>query len=520
MSNKFIIIGLDGATFDLIGKWIDSADLSNLKRIKDSGYTSILESTIPFHSAPAWNSMTTGVNPGRHGIFDFFQVKDKKSRVISSKSRKSQALWNIMDDFDKKTVVINIPCTYPPEQIKGKMITGMLTPSKKSIFTYPPELKKELGNYNLDSWWKALPFLVYASNKKKRLSRITNNIIDERFDVLEHLIRDGKWDVSFLVVRILDHLQHYLWDEKEILFDAYKRVDKNIGELIKKYPRANFLIVSDHGFKSAEYCFYVNNFLFNKGYIRPNNKYWEFILKFKGYLTGNIGKISKKTLSLIDLDSLTKIEKIKNLLSKMYFNKTEKGYIMDAFSFSASSCGIWIYKKEIKEKLTEQLKNLSNPYTGKKVIKKIYHREELFKGKYVNQAPDIIYILNDDYTMSNMLFGKGGIFNKKQPEFSYSREYGHTGEHSRQGILMAYGPGIKKFSTQKNSIMDILPTVIYGMDMGMIENSDGKVIEMFKEKHKDNKIFIKEIKSEDKSKKYSEDENILRQRLKNLGYLG
>ena len=71
MKPKILVIGLDAATMDLVRPWADEGHLPALARLMREGSTSTLRSTPNMHSASAWTSILTGLNPGRHGLFVF-----------------------------------------------------------------------------------------------------------------------------------------------------------------------------------------------------------------------------------------------------------------------------------------------------------------------------------------------------------------------------------------------------------------------------------------------------------------
>ena len=120
--NKLLIIGLDGATPNLINKWID--ELPNLKEIKRNGIFGNLKSTIPPFSCPAWNCFMTGKNPGKIGIFDFqvglsqFDVTSYPL-IVNLTYQDSLTFWDILSKANFKVGIINVPLTYPPEEING-----------------------------------------------------------------------------------------------------------------------------------------------------------------------------------------------------------------------------------------------------------------------------------------------------------------------------------------------------------------------------------------------------------------
>ena len=137
---RVVVIGLDGGTLDLMQPWMDDNSLPTFNKIRKQGVYGYLRSTTPYYSAPAWVSIVTGCNPGKHGIYDFFRTDCfAKKNLISSSYRKKPAIWNLLTNADRKSIVVNVPGTYPPEEINGVMITCLLTPSFESNFTYPKQ---------------------------------------------------------------------------------------------------------------------------------------------------------------------------------------------------------------------------------------------------------------------------------------------------------------------------------------------------------------------------------------------
>src|SRR5262245_44560464 len=69
-----LVIGLDGACWDVLDPWLREGKLPNIARLRDAGVWGNLESVTPPLSAPAWTTAVTGVNPGRHGVLNFILV--------------------------------------------------------------------------------------------------------------------------------------------------------------------------------------------------------------------------------------------------------------------------------------------------------------------------------------------------------------------------------------------------------------------------------------------------------------
>src|SRR5512135_2783186 len=119
--SKVFVIGLDGATFDLIKPFIAQGKLPTFKKLMDSGAFSELRSTVPPVTASAWTSFMTGKNPGAHGLFDFMQRRAGSYDLapVSSRDRDGKAVWEIAGDAGKRVIVMGVPVTFPPTPVNG-----------------------------------------------------------------------------------------------------------------------------------------------------------------------------------------------------------------------------------------------------------------------------------------------------------------------------------------------------------------------------------------------------------------
>jgi predicted AlkP superfamily phosphohydrolase/phosphomutase len=142
---RVLIVGLDGATFDLMLPWIEEGCLPNLARILRSGSKSPLESTIPPITPCAWSSFMTGKNPGKHGLFDFIEPHGEHGfRFTNASFRDGETLWGCLSRHGRRVGVVNVPMTFPPEPVNGFLISGLDTPHELSPFMYPVEIRSDL----------------------------------------------------------------------------------------------------------------------------------------------------------------------------------------------------------------------------------------------------------------------------------------------------------------------------------------------------------------------------------------
>src|SRR5437763_345587 len=147
---RTVIFGVDGLTFRVLHPLIEQGKLPNFQKLALEGCEAVLESKYPPLTPPAWTSLSTGLKPANHGVFDFWTYDNQQERGAPRKAhvltrrRGGKAIWNILSEYGKQVLVINVPATYPPETVNGIMVSGYMTPSADVDFTYPGTFKEEL----------------------------------------------------------------------------------------------------------------------------------------------------------------------------------------------------------------------------------------------------------------------------------------------------------------------------------------------------------------------------------------
>ncbi len=153
-AKRVVILGLDGLSPDIAEKMMADGEMPVLKKLRDEGTFSRLSTTCPGISPVAWSSFQTGVNPGKHGIFDFLAPDRKRylAKLSSVQSgtapseaglgpfrrtsmkpfvkllRKSQPFWSLLKRYGIRSAVLRVPITYPPEPLDGHLLSGMCVP--------------------------------------------------------------------------------------------------------------------------------------------------------------------------------------------------------------------------------------------------------------------------------------------------------------------------------------------------------------------------------------------------------
>src|ERR1700736_5916792 len=141
-SMRAVIFGVDGLTFRILHPLMQRGDLPNFRKLRQEGCEAVLKSLYPPLTPPAWNSLSTGLKPARHGVYDFWAYEELpvdgvRRAHVQTRRKGGKAIWNILSEYGKQVLVVNVPATYPPETINGYMVSGYLTPGEDTDFTYP-----------------------------------------------------------------------------------------------------------------------------------------------------------------------------------------------------------------------------------------------------------------------------------------------------------------------------------------------------------------------------------------------
>jgi predicted AlkP superfamily phosphohydrolase/phosphomutase len=471
---KLFVLGLDGATWDVIEPLINSGKLPNLKKIKKDGSYGTLKSTLPPNTIPAWLSMATGKNPGKLGIYDFFKIDCTKSQyqVVTSKEfRKNGSYWDLLNRHGYRTNIINHPFLYPFYEINGIIVGGLGLP-ENSPKSYPANLAQKLDHLTND-YWTTLPSLPYVPSDKKQFVRDLEELIEKQFLGVHYLI-DKDWDLFLHITSSSDLLQHNMWDDwvdiKSIYHNNFLRIweilDQKIGSLLDRLSDVNILILSDHGFGELNENFLLTKWLYRNGYV-------------KTYSTPQ--KNNKPSPSVNNSQSLSnKNSFVKN--KDRQNSSLKRGGVPDiidiensgVIGFSTGSTGsLYINKSaknrlNLKRQLIRDLKTTGEKY-GLEI--NVYQPYEIYHGCMVDPAPDLIF--NIDNFRCNIQTSKmtGKIFSKTVSVKHLS------GSHRCEGIFLANGPDIRKGNNiGKISIYDIAPTILHIFNIPIPKDVDGRVL--------------------------------------------
>jgi len=548
--NKILIIGLDGATYDYLLPAIRAGWMPNLAKFLDDGTWADLDSTIPPLSAPAWTTFLTGKFSGKHGIFHFFE-RDRpgqeysKSQVICGNNIRTFTIWDWLSLYDRRIISVNVPMTYPPRPLNGLLITGMMTPHGATDITYPPELALSLKNYQVD-----LDYFLgeeqfdwrYRPEMEIILGDLIKSVSD-RTQVALDLMTDNVWDCFMIVFSETDRLGHHFWKYVENMFNVRSELSEKIQEFFFQIDQTidqlrqvagqdvPAMIISDHGMGPIpQKQVHIGDWLYKMGLttLQPSRSKisLQSFLALVGLSKDTIVKILQRVLSVRVIDKLAEYSASFNPQLAISSSMAIAIPLYESVvGIDLISSGDEAARQNLIERLRHGLLDIIDPDTFESVVEHVYQRDELFSGQYTDLIPDLLIVLKSGYEASAKL-GHRNIVSTRRPSEKSSVV---TGSHQPQGIFMASGFPLKKLNKMdiNLSLADLMPTILYLLDLDIPENLDGKVrLELF-EKTYIREHPIRNVKVDEEfenrnvgnSEMTQNDDDLLRERLRGLGYL-
>ncbi|KAB1198215.1 MULTISPECIES: alkaline phosphatase family protein [Haloferax] len=542
-----LVIGLDGGEWDVINPLIQEGKLPNIAQLKQEGVSGPLESITPPVSPPAWTSIQTGTNPGKHGIFDFSTFDENYNRrSINSSDRSATPFWEIMNNEGTTTGLFKVPFTYPPEDVDGFMVTGFPTPNTVKDFATPESLLEDVGPVeDLFEDWSLQQAGDYEAFKQNLIE-----VAERQTEIFLELIRKNETDFSMTVYDGSDRIQHFFWkyfDETHPRYDPesplsgaieeyYQTVDQGIGELLEETgDNCDVVVISDHGFGPLSHDIYIDEWLEREGLLvrkSPGSK-------------NNIAKSALSTIVVegwhvmnqVGLDSI-----IKSVLPESWFlfgsnlrHEPHRNMVWrdtTAFFTTLSGQALYINLKnrfskgkvspeqydEIVEEVCESICSIKHPETGEKLVESVIRSDEEFEGWKLDDAPDLIVRTVPNCTL------KGG-YSESLLQSSAQNKHDRSGDHRSEGILIASGPSFRSGTFDGANVLDIAPTLLHLQDCPIPNVIDGSVM---KSALSSRILNQKDIKKSDQygrsnrgGRQWSDDEEAeIEKRLSDMGYLG
>ena len=474
-ARRFLILGLDGGTFDLLDPLMEAGELPFLRSLVRRGVRAPLRSVYPAKTIPAWYSFATGRDPGELGIFGFTEPGDTpgRSKMVES-FRPTEAIWDRLSRLGRSVGVLNFPVLsgYP---VHGFILPGMFS---EGSTTYPRGLRDEVEAAGGGAYPGELP--TYLESHRTEWVRAATEAIDRRARVAVALAEKHRPDFLFALFRETDRIEHQLWNEMALpiteiapdLLRFWHTVDRaceSVDAAFRSAGEAVTLVISDHGHGPIESDFLTNQWLADQKYLvfrageelARRRLLSRFILRvrhlpFAERLARRVAEALRNGHHDTMAQFLAGDASFEQAVPRIDWDRTL------AFSYPVPE---GIYLNPFNPQLTpgrraEVLRDLRarlEQYPDAHI--EVMGPEQIYRGRNLGHAPALLIRVDDMRTEPRMDFAYTNPLIRDRPSYFYG-----SGTHRMDGILIAAGAGVRPgASVSHPNLLDLAPTVLEGM---------------------------------------------------------
>jgi len=492
------VVGLDAATFDIIDPLVEAGDLPHLAGLLGRGARGQLRSTTHPLTPLAWTTMVTGVNAGRHGIWDFSERDETgyRLRLVNGSHSRVPALWTRLSAAGRSVGVVNVPFTWPAPEVDGFLLAGMDAAAREDGMTFPrnlvSEVQERFGRLLLDH---SFPLDSTGAIDLDYVRRACA----QRVEIIRWLKERYEPELLFTVFMAADHVHHLAWPDWErrgresTVAEVYRILDGALGDLLDGVGAgetdgvrdANVMVVSDHGGGKLDGVVNLNAWLEQEGWLAYGDA--------KGAASRKRGH---------DLFELRRLfpESLRYAVKQRIPRLRERAYRLRGYSivdwphtkaFSYGMFGNIVINvrgrerdgivepgeeyEQLRDEIIERALALRSPH-GEAIVKAVHRRENLFEGGALERIPDLV-VEFDDYAW----LGKGNLTTRTPSiwdTISITPSSGHVygGSHRADGIFVLAGPDARPETTLSPGIQDVAPTVLYLLGEPIPSSLEGRLL--------------------------------------------
>ena len=535
---KLTTIGLDAATFDVIDPLLEAGELPHLSKLLGAGARGVLRSVTHPLTPHAWSTMTTGVNAGRHGIWDFTYRAGGgyDLRIVNGSYRRAPAIWDRLSAQGVRSGLVSIPFTWPAPQIDGCVLAGFDAAGREEGFAHPSELAGELrdrfGPLVLDH-----KFPIGSSGELDL--DLVRRAAEQKVEIALWLVDRFELELLFTVFMAADHVHHLCWDDwmrrgpESLVADVYRILDEATGALADAAgPETDVLVVSDHGGGELEGVVNLNGFLEEKGFL--------------AYGAGGTALGRRAASRVFDLRRAFP-ERLRTYVKRRLPRLRERAYEATTFTvldwsqtraFAYGTFGNVVLNvrgreadgivepdeyESVRDEVAAALKDLRGR-KGDAIVRAVHRREDLCYGPEIEKVPDLV-VEFDEYRW----LGKGNLQSRSESLWDRieieSSQHSYVGSHRTEGIFALRGPSAAAGRVLEADIADVAPTILYLLGQPLPSDLDGRLVtealdpdllERRPPEYSDDESDVLAGATEGYS---DDDERAVEERLRGLGYL-
>ncbi|MFB6193353.1 MAG: alkaline phosphatase family protein, partial [Candidatus Nanohaloarchaea archaeon] len=446
-----LVLGIDGAVREYVEEAIDRGLMPNMENLIEEGVFGDMKSTVPPVTIPAWVSIFSGQRPDRFDTYHLTELDEDRERFTAPSERwRGDMVW---DRIDGRFGLNSVPGNSPVWPLDGYAVEGL--PMAEDPGVYPETLEDELPELDYPDHGEASS----ASERRDAFRRI----FEKKRQVFSETPDDV--DVRVEVYHLPDRMGHAA-DSREQILETYGMMDEVVGKKLEKYD--DVLIISDHGFKQVEKCFYPNAWLRDNGYLEleeggSSRDLRERLQSFAARLADTpLRPLLKKANDIVSSETNVELSPDSTGVEYIDFERTT------AYSYrggSISYADININHENVQPEEVESLKRDIKEGMGEvEGVDKIWLSEDLYEE--TDNMPEIVIKMQQNVSTGSAIF----------PEQFLSND---AFVHSDTGIVAALGPSFRAGGIEEAKIIDVAPTIAYYL--GQELDCDGEALDIFSE---------------------------------------
>jgi len=487
-SLRLLMIGIDGADYRLTRYLMRCGQLPHLEALSAAGAWGPAESTIPPVTPPAWTTIMTGKNPGKHGVFDFLPMAGETWETPIASRRRAKTVWRALSEQDLRVGTFNLPATYPPEPLSGFQVSGFDGPGFQHDLATPPEafdvLRAAVGDYEMFPSGLRGPHIDLPT--LERYADIP--VLGTRA-----LLKAFACDVYMVNFQIIDWVHHVALgaqmqplepdslDPEGTVAQAYRLVDERVGALLDEWagPETVTMVLSDHGGTVADRVVNLERLLLDNGLMAYTSLFgtWSRLRRLAPGLARLAGPIAWRLRKTVAPEQPTVDVKIDYTRTRAVPWGQYAQVRANVRGRDPEGIVPLDELHDVLSRVRELLSSVVDPITGEPVYAQVLRGRDIYRGPFIPDAPDVIARPSSERYLSVTARSGLGNLPAQAHDAIVTALDEPIGTHSSTGLLMMGGPMVREGSTwQRTGLADIVPTVLYMLGRPIPEDMDGRPI--------------------------------------------
>ena len=487
------VIGLDAATFDVLDPLLADGELPAIARLLDGAARGPMRSTTHPLTPLAWTTMTTGVNAGVHGVWDFTERDESGHhlRLVNGSFRRAPALWDVLSARGRRVGVVNVPFTWPASEVNGFLLSGLDASARDDDAVFPHdvagELRRRFGALDLDH-----AFPLDASGRIDL--ELVRRACEARCEAVAWLVERFEPELLFTVFMSADHIHHLAWPEWEErgaesrVADVYRILDGAVAALCELAgDDGNVMLVSDHGGGSLNGVVNLNAWLAREGFLSYADNVGVRTEEGRRRLVHRLYSLQRALPAGVRSRLARRLPGVRDLALRLREYSVVDWQRTRAFSYGTfGNIVVNLHGREehgivapedyddVRAAIAERLLELRSA-NGERIVAAVHRREDLFAGPCLELLPDLV-VEFDDYAW----LGKGALTYRTDDVWDEiaiadGSPESYVGSHRHEGVFALRGPAARAAALDAR-IEDVAPTILYLLGETIPPELEGRVL--------------------------------------------